>query len=70
MLLLEANGTNLIRFRPNQNYNSNVGIPTFTFRAWDLTSDLTLYGEDGLFADTTSNGGATAFIARRRQRRN
>ncbi len=47
--------TNLIRFVPDADYN---GTATITFRAWDRSS-----GSAGGTADTTTNGGATAFSA-------
>ncbi|HXG10475.1 MAG TPA: Ig-like domain repeat protein [Gemmataceae bacterium] len=56
--LLESVSTNRIRFQPNANFS---GTATFTFRAWDLTSGLTSTGSDGGTADTTTNGGTTAF---------
>jgi hypothetical protein len=52
--LLSAGAGNQIRFLPNPNYNGSAG--TLTFRAWDGTA-----GADGGTADTTTNGGATAF---------
>ncbi|BDX07891.1 putative Ig domain-containing protein [Planctobacterium marinum] len=42
-----------VRFVPNANYN---GSATMTYRAWDRTS-----GTAGSTADTTTNGGTTAF---------
>jgi len=45
----------LIRFVPNANYSGMV-VAGVTFRAWDQTS-----GTVGGTADTTSNGGITAF---------
>ncbi len=57
--LLQSVPNNLIRFIPNSSY---VGPTTFTFRAWDLTSGLTEpFGTDGGIANTTTNGGSTAF---------
>ena len=52
--LLGAAANNLIRFLPNADYNGSAG--NITFRAWDRTS-----GSDGATADTSSNGGITAF---------
>jgi len=43
----------LVRFVPTSNFN---GTATFTYRAWDQTS-----GTSGGTADTTTNGGSTAF---------
>jgi hypothetical protein len=68
-LLLQATSSNLLRFVPGSGYqsvtipgNNVLGTSSFTFRAWDLTSGLNaLTGADGGFADTTANGGATAF---------
>src|SRR5262249_17909041 len=60
-LVLENVPNNRIRFVPRLNYNSNVGLPTFQFRAWDLTSGLSATGGDGSVVDTTANGGSTAF---------
>ena len=53
--LLAADGSTYVRFVPNANWNGTVnnGI---TFRAWDQTT-----GTAGNTADTSSNGGATAF---------
>jgi subtilisin-like proprotein convertase family protein len=49
----------VIRFVPNPNWN---GTSAFQYKAWDLTTGLTPpYGTDGGIADTTLNGGATAF---------
>lgn len=45
--------TALVRFVPDANYN---GSATITFRAWDQSS-----GSNGGTADTTTNGGTTAF---------
>ncbi|UTW59413.1 DUF4347 domain-containing protein [Kordiimonas sp. SCSIO 12603] len=47
--------TALVRFVPGENYS---GSATITFRAWDQSS-----GSNGSTADTTTNGGATAFSA-------
>jgi VCBS repeat-containing protein len=51
--LLASAASNRIRFVPNADYN---GSATLTVRAWDQTS-----GADGGTADTTVNGGTTAF---------
>ena len=52
--LLAADANTRIRFVPNANYNGTVaGI---TFRAWDQTTGIA-----GSTADTTTNGGTTAF---------
>ena len=53
--LLTADGNTYVRFVPNANWNGTVnnGI---TFRAWDQTT-----GTAGNTADTSSNGGTTAF---------
>jgi subtilisin-like proprotein convertase family protein len=62
--LLEASSNGIasndrIRYLPNPNTN---GTATFTFRAWDETSGLnSVDGSDGGTADTSINGGATAF---------
>ncbi|MDV2081220.1 DUF4347 domain-containing protein, partial [Marinobacter xestospongiae] len=45
--------TQLVRFVPDANYN---GSATFTFRAWDTST-----GVAGDTADTSTNGGSTAF---------
>ena len=52
--LLAADANTYVRFVPNANYNGTVG--GLTFRAWDQTS-----GTAGNTADTTTNGGATAY---------
>ena len=52
-LLLRA--ADLVRFVPN---TANATTGSFTFRAWDRTS-----GSAGSTADTTANGGTTAFSA-------
>ena len=52
--LLTASATNKIRFVPNADYNGSAG--NITFRAWDTTT-----GINGGFADTSTNGGITAF---------
>jgi subtilisin-like proprotein convertase family protein len=60
--LLEVKASNLIRFLPTS--PNFVGFATFTFRAWDLTSGLVPpSGNDGGTANTSPNGGATAFSA-------
>ncbi|MEG4110259.1 Ig-like domain-containing protein, partial [Microcoleus sp. S13_C5] len=53
--LLAANANTRIYFQPTANYNGTVtnGI---TFRAWDTTS-----GTNGGIANTSNNGGITAF---------
>ena len=51
--LLTSNASTLIRFVPNADWN---GTATITYRAWDQTS-----GTAGSTADTSSNGGTTAF---------
>ncbi|MFO0841893.1 MAG: tandem-95 repeat protein [Gemmataceae bacterium] len=61
--LLEANPNTRIRFLPRANYNSNFGLAAFSFRAWDLTSGLSVVGDAGGIADTSPNGGSTAFSA-------
>ena len=53
--LLAADATTLVRFVPNANYNGTV-VNGITFRAWDQTA-----GTVGSTADTSSNGGSTAF---------
>ncbi|MBK1852608.1 DUF4347 domain-containing protein [Marinobacter sp. 1-4A] len=45
--------TDLVRFVPDANYN---GTATFAFRAWDTST-----GVAGNTADTSTNGGSTAF---------
>ncbi len=52
---LSAASTHKIRFVPDTNYN---GTSTITFRAWDKSS-----GTAGGTADTTTNGGNSAFSA-------
>jgi uncharacterized repeat protein (TIGR01451 family) len=52
--LLSAAGGRLY-FQPTANFTSTV-VSALTFRAWDQTS-----GSNGGTADTTTNGGATAF---------
>ena len=53
--LLNADADNRVRFVPDANWHGSVddGI---TFRGWDRTS-----GFSGFTANTTSNGGSTAF---------
>jgi hypothetical protein len=51
--LLPADATTKVRFVPSVNVNGTHGL---TFRAWDQTS-----GSAGGFADTSTNGGSTAF---------
>ncbi len=53
--LLAADGNTRIYFQPDANYNGTLSA-AITFRAWDQTS-----GSNGGTADTSSNGGATAF---------
>jgi hypothetical protein len=53
--LLASNATTRIRFVPAANFNGTVN-PGITFRAWDQTS-----GTNGATADTSTNGGTTAF---------
>ncbi len=53
--LLIADTNTYVRFVPNANWNGTVGSG-LTFRAWDQTS-----GTAGLTADTTTNGGSSAF---------
>jgi hypothetical protein len=52
-----ADANTRIYFQPNANYNGTVAN-VITFRAWDRTS-----GANGNTANTTTNGGATAFSA-------
>jgi len=54
-LLLAENGNTFVRFVPNPDWNGSVANG-LTFRAWDQTS-----GSAGSIADTTTNGGTTAF---------
>ena len=59
---LENVANNWIRFIPDPNYNSAIlPSPSFTFRAWDLTSGLTVTGLDNTLVDTSVNGGTTAY---------
>ncbi len=53
--LLAADADNRVYCLPVPNLNGNA-TAAFTFRAWDQTS-----GADGSTADTTTNGGTTAF---------
>ncbi|MCY2987092.1 MAG: Ig-like domain-containing protein, partial [Planctomycetota bacterium] len=53
--LLAVNATTKVRFVPNANWNGTVD-PGITFRAWDQTS-----GSNGGTADSSTNGGITAF---------
>ena len=53
--LLAADANTRLYFQPNANYNGTL-INAITFRAWDQTS-----GSNGSLADTTANGGTTAF---------
>ena len=54
-LLLAADADNRLYFRPNANYDGQADI---VFRAWDTTT-----GVDGNTANTTTNGGSTAYSA-------
>ncbi|MGB3650700.1 MAG: DUF4347 domain-containing protein [Rivularia sp. (in: cyanobacteria)] len=53
--LLAADTDTRIYFQPNANYNGTIN-DGITFRAWDESS-----GSNGDSADTTTNGGSTAF---------
>ena len=53
--LLAADANTRLYFQPNANYSGTLAS-ALTFRAWDQTS-----GTSGTLADTTSNGGTTAF---------
>ncbi len=55
--LLAADANTRIYFQPNANYNGPLA-EALTFLAWDQTS-----GTNGSLADTTTNGGTTAFSA-------
>ncbi|KAA3654257.1 MAG: DUF4347 domain-containing protein [Proteobacteria bacterium] len=56
-LLLAADGLTRLAFAPAANFNSAGGdYPAISFRAWDRSS-----GSNGGFADTTTNGGTSAF---------
>ena len=54
-VLLAADASTSVRFVPNANWNGTLA-GGLTFRAWDQTS-----GTAGSTADTTSNGGTSAF---------
>ncbi len=53
--LLAADANTRLYFQPNADYNGTLAS-AITFRAWDQTS-----GSNGTLADTSTNGGATAF---------
>ena len=53
--LLAADANTRIYFQPNADFNGTLGS-AITFRAWDRTS-----GTNGGTANTTTNGGTTAF---------
>ncbi len=53
--LLAADADTRLYFQPNADYHGALAT-AITFRAWDQTS-----GAGGTLADTTSNGGTTAF---------
>ncbi|MGE0607077.1 MAG: DUF4347 domain-containing protein, partial [Pirellulales bacterium] len=53
--LLAADASTRLYFQPNANYNGTLAS-AITFRAWDQTS-----GSNGGLANTTTNGGTTAF---------
>jgi hypothetical protein len=53
--LLAADANTRVYFQPTANYNGTVATG-ITFRAWDQTN-----GSNGAAADTTTNGGTTAF---------
>ena len=53
--LLAADANTRLYFQPNANYNGTLAS-AITFRAWDQTS-----GTNGTLADTSTNGGTTAF---------
>src|SRR5437867_1096785 len=53
--LLAADADNRLYFKPNADFNGTIAS-ALTFRAWDRSS-----GTDGGTADTTSNGGTTAY---------
>src|SRR5581483_7083463 len=68
--LLEATGSNRIRFLPNPDFSTPPDFsavpnpePTFSFRAWDLTSGLDVYGNVGGVGDASVNGGTSAYSA-------
>ncbi len=54
-LLLAADSGSRLYFEPNANF-SGLAVNPLNFRAWDQTS-----GTNGNFADTTVNGGTSAF---------
>ena len=54
-LLLAANGQTRLHYTPDANTNGTL-TPALRFRAWEHFS-----GSNGSFADTTVNGGVTAF---------
>ncbi len=54
-LLLGSNALNRLRFVPNANFNGTISSAV-TFRAWDQYR-----GTNGGFANTTQNGGFTAY---------
>ena len=47
-------------FKPDANFNTNLG-DAFTFRAWDGTSGSATSGSTPSTADTSTNGGSSAF---------
>lgn len=53
--LLASDAVTRLYFQPNTNYSGTLAS-AITFRAWDQTS-----GSNGSLADTSTNGGATAF---------
>ncbi|HQX52611.1 MAG TPA: DUF4347 domain-containing protein, partial [Planctomycetaceae bacterium] len=53
--LLASDTNTRLYFQPNANYNGTLASAV-TFRAWDQTS-----GSNGTLADTSTNGGITAF---------
>ena len=53
--LLAADAGTRLYFQPNADYNGTLA-DAITFRAWDQTS-----GSNGTLADTSANGGTTAF---------
>ncbi len=55
--LLAADANTRVYFSPTANFNGNIS-DAITFRAWDRSS-----GSNGSLADTTTNGGTTAFSA-------
>ncbi len=55
--LLAADANTRLYFQPNANYHGTLAA-AITFRAWDQTA-----GSNGTLADTTINGGTTAFSA-------